>query len=98
MTQPTNAGPDVQGSQEPAGSDALGPTTSTPAPLNPVFPDERRLLQNAQAIRDELSQAQLSSTSVRRLSARHFGRLMYSPEYQPGAVERHTAPYSIFTD
>ena len=98
MTQPTNTGPAPMTPQRSNGPAALGPTTTTPAPVNPNFPDEREVLENAQAIRDELSHAQSSPTAVRRLSARHFARLIYSLEYQPGIVERRTAPYSIYTE
>ena len=98
MTQPTTSEPTPPNPPNPDGPAALGPTTNTPTPVNPNFPDEQQVLQDAQAMRDELSQAQLNPTSVRRLSARHFARLIYSLEYQPGIVERRTAPYSIYTE
>ncbi|HEX6816964.1 MAG TPA: hypothetical protein VF120_01210 [Ktedonobacterales bacterium] len=92
----TNDNP--QAPANPEGPAALGPTTNTPGAVNPNFPNERRVLHDSQAVRDELSQAQSSPTAVRGLSARHVARLVYSLEYQPGIVERRTAPYSIFTD
>lgn len=101
----TNPAPQEAASQPSTGQPAAapGPTTPTPSTANPVAPqspfeDEQAVLRDATAIRDELSQAQSNPTAVRPLSARHISRLMYSLQYQPGAVDRHTAPYSIFTD
>jgi hypothetical protein len=76
------------------------PTANTATPVAPSSPfsNEREVLFDTQAIRDELSQAQSSPTAARKLSARHFSRLIYSLQYEPGAVERHTAPYSISTE
>ncbi len=81
----------------PAASDATPSTTNPVAPYSP-FADERDVLHDRTMIRDELSQAQASPTAARKLSGRHFARLIYSLQYEPGAVERHTAPYSIFTE
>jgi hypothetical protein len=76
------------------------PTANTESLVTPSSPfaNEREVLYDAQAIRDELSQAQSSPTAARKLSARHFSRLIYSLQFEPGAVERHTAPYSTSTE
>ena len=73
-------------------------STATPVASGSPFSDEHEVLYDTQAIRDELSQAQSSPTAARKLSARHFARLIYSLQYEPGAVERHTAPYTPFTE
>jgi hypothetical protein len=80
-----------------AKSDAAPSTANSIAPNSP-FADERDVLYDPAAIRDELSQAQASPSAARKLSGRHFARLIYSLQYEPGAVERHTAPYSISAD
>jgi hypothetical protein len=67
-------------------------TPDSTTPESP-FEDEREVVFDRVAIRDELSQAQSSPTAARRISARHFTRLIYSLQYEPGVVERHTAPY-----
>jgi hypothetical protein len=74
------------------------PSTANPDVPNSPFADERDVLYDPAAIRDELSQAQASPSAARTLSGRHFARLIYSLQYEPGAVERHTAPYIISTD
>ncbi len=86
----------------PAGAPEANPAP-TPSTTNPVAPyspfaDEREVLHDRTAIRDELSQAQASPSAARKLGGRHISRLIYSLEYAPGAVERHTAPYGSFTD
>lgn len=75
-------------------------TANAASPLTPSSPftNEREVIYDSQAIRDELSQAQSSPTAARKLSARHFARLIYSLQYEPGTVERHTAPYSTSTE
>jgi hypothetical protein len=73
---------------------AATPKNSSPAAPKTPFEYEPEVLYDRVAVRDELSQAQGSPSAARRLSARHFVRLIYSLQYQPGAVERHTAPYS----
>jgi hypothetical protein len=70
------------------------PTNVSPAAPSTPFEYEQDVLHDRVAIRDELSQAQGNPSAARRLSARHVARLIYSLQYQPGAVERHTAPYS----
>jgi hypothetical protein len=73
-------------------------STATPVASGSPFSDEREVLYDPQAIRDELSQAQSSPTAARKLSARHFARLIYSLQYEPGVVERHIAPYTPFNE
>jgi hypothetical protein len=74
------------------------PDTSNPVAPNSPFTDESKVLRDQTMIRDELSQAQASPEAARKLGGRHFSRLIYSLQYEPGAVERHIAPYSIFTE
>jgi len=71
------------------------PAIDSPIPGRPDAPltDYEKMRYDRVAIRDELGEAQASATAARRLSAQHLSRLMYSLEYGPDAVERHTAPY-----
>jgi hypothetical protein len=97
MTTPVTPAPSDTQPASPAESSAA-PSPATPAAPDSPFTHEREVLYDRAAIRDELSQAQSSPTAARRLSARHFSRLIYSIQYGPGIVERRTAPYSPFTE
>jgi len=55
--------------------------------------DDETLVYDPVAIRDELNESQSAPDAVRRVSARHLSRLIYSLEYGPDAVEEHIAPY-----
>ncbi len=76
----------------------ITPSTANPVAPRSPFADEEKVLRDQTMMRDELSQAQGSPTAARTLGARHYARLIYSLDYEPGAVERHTAPYSTSTE
>jgi hypothetical protein len=61
----------------------------------PSLTDDEKMRYDRVVIRDEMSESQQSPTAARTLSAKHFGRLIYSLDYSPGVVEQHTAPYNI---
>lgn len=97
MSTATPAGASEANPANPASAEATPSATNSVAPYSP-FTDESKVLSDRAMVRDELSQAQGAPQAARKLSGRHFARLIYSLQYEPGAVERHTAPYSIFTD